>query len=284
DRLLEATEFTDFHVCATSFLSLREEDAKVGCQIFGDCALLTLTFAPKTMEDLPLELNDIIIKEAKKRGFASAVAIDAHNSIDGHYCADKVLASIGNAAATILDKALKCESSSFEVGAAKVVPSEFGVKEGMGPGGISVIIIKTGDQKAAYVTIDGNNMVSGLREKILRSLQDLGINNGEILTTDTHVVNAVVLTGRGYHPIGEVIDHDKLIEYVKMATKEALGNLEPGEVSWRQEDICGVKVVGERLINNLTLLVDRVAKKAKRNSAFIFPFFGLLLTVILSLV
>jgi putative membrane protein len=57
---------------------------------------------------------------------------------------------------------------------ATIVPNEFTVHDGMGSGGISVIVVEVDDQKVAYVTIDGNNMVSGLREKILASLKELG--------------------------------------------------------------------------------------------------------------
>jgi len=283
NRTLEAAEFNIFNPYATSFLSLKKEDASIGCQIFGDCALLTLTLAPKTMEDLPLELNDIVIQEARRKGFTWAVAIDAHNSIEGPFNPDKAIDPIKKAVTAVLEEAVVCERSQFEVGAAKVIPKEFGVEEGMGPGGISVIIIKVSDQKTAYVTIDGNNMVPNLREKILSSLQELGVSNGEILTTDTHIVSGVVKADRGYYPIGEIIDHNKLIEYIKMATMEALKNLEPAETSWRREDI-RVKIIGERQIDNLCLLVDKAAKKAKRSSAFIFPTLSLFLILLLVLI
>jgi len=59
----------------------------------------------------------------------------------------------------------------------------------------------------------------------------MGIADGEVLTTDTHVVNGIVLTKRGYHPVGEVMDQEKLIDYIKQAAITALDDLEPAEVS-----------------------------------------------------
>ncbi len=254
---------------ATPFMRTRKNKAAVSCQIFGDCALLTLTIAPKSMEDLPKELDSFIVKEAEKQGL-SALVIDAHNSIEGPFNVDAAVVSLREASVAGLNKALSYERSSFGVGAATVVPKEFTVKEGMGPGGISVIVTKVGDQKAAYVTIDGNNMISKLRERILSELREIGIVDGEILTTDTHAVCGIVRTARGYHPIGEVMDQSKLINYIRQAAINALGNLEPAEASWRTEQIPNVNVIGEKRIEDLSLVADRTAKQAKRLAVSLF--------------
>jgi putative membrane protein len=264
---------------ATPFVRTRKNEATASCQIFGDCSLLTLTIAPKTMEDLPQELDSFIVKEAEKRGL-SALVIDAHNSIEGPFNVNEAVVSLRKASVASLKKALSYERSSFEVGAATVVPKEFTVKEGMGSGGISVIVTRVGDQKAAYVSIDGNNMISGLRERILSELGEIGIVDGEVLTTDTHTVCGIVLTARGYHPIGEVMDQSKLISYIRQATVNALDNLEPAEASWRTEIIPNVNVIGEKQIENLCLVADRTAKQAKRLTISLFPMASLLLFLI----
>jgi len=254
---------------ATPFVRTRKNEATASCQIFGDCALLTLTTAPKSMEDLPQELDSFIVKEAEKRGLSTLV-IDAHNSIEGPFNVNEAVFSLRKTSVASLKKALSYERSPFEVGAATVVPKEFTVKEGMGPGGMSVIVTKVGDQKAAYVTIDGNNMISGLREKILSELREIGIVDSEVLTTDTHAVCGVVRTARGYHPVGEVMDQSKLISYIRQAAVNALDNLEPAEASWRIEIIPNVNVIGEKRIEDLCLLADRTAKQAKRLAMYLF--------------
>jgi putative membrane protein len=261
---------------ATPFVRTRRDGATASCQIFGDCALLTLTIAPKSMEDLPQELDSFIVEEAEKRGL-SALVIDAHNSIDGPFNVDEAVVSLRKASVASLEKALSCERSSFEVGAATVVPEGFTVEEGMGNGGISVIVTRVGDQKAAYVTIDGNNMISGLRERILSELGEIGITDGEVLTTDTHAVCGVVRTARGYHPVGEVMDQSKLISYVRRAAVKALDNLEPAEASWRTETIPNINVIGEKQIERLCLVADRTAKQAKRLAVSLFSAASVLL-------
>jgi putative membrane protein len=283
EQITKVAEFNVFDAEATPFVTTKMEGATAGCQIFGDCVLITLTLAPETMEDLPLQLNEAILKEAKQEGLSWAVAIDAHNSIQGQFDAEKVIEPVKKVSKAIMEQALDCKQSRFEVGAARVVPADLSVKEGLGPGGITVIVVRTNDVATAYVTIDGNNMVSGLREKILASLLELGISNGEVLTTDTHTVNAIIMNERGYHPVGEAIDHQRLIEDINNAAVQALGNLEPAKASWRREIIQGIKVIGERHIDKLSLIVDEGAKRAKKTSAVIFPAIGLILAILLFL-
>jgi putative membrane protein len=283
EQIIKVAKFDVFDTEATPFVTTKVEGATAGCQIFGDCALITFTLAPETMEDLPLELNEAILKEAKQKGLSWAVAIDTHNSIQGPFDAEKIIEPIKKASKAIIEHASDCEQSRFEVGAAKTVPADLSIKEGLGPSGITVIVVKTNDVANAYVTVDGNNMVSGLREKILASLLELGISSGEVLTTDTHIVNAIVMNERGYHPVGEAIDHQRLIEDINKAATQALGNLEPAETSWRREIIQDIKVIGEKHIDKLSLIVDEGAKRAKKTSTVIFPATGLVLAILLFL-
>ncbi len=268
------------HSKATPLVRTQRDDAKASCQIFGDCALLTLTTAPKTMEDLPQQLNSFIVGEAEKRGI-SALAIDAHNSMDGPFDLDKSVKSLSEAAVDSLEKALDHNSSSFKVGAATVIPQEFTVQDGMGPGGIGVIVTEVGNQKIAYVTIDGNNMVSGLREKILAELKELSIIDGEVLTTDTHSVCGMVRSRRGYNLVGEAVDQTKLIGYIKQATERALDNMEPAKASWRTEIIPRIKVIGEQRISEITILADKTTLRARRLAMSLFPIAAFFLILLL---
>jgi len=161
------------------------------------------------------------------------------------------------------------------------MPREFTVQDGMGLGGITVIVTEVDDKKAAYVTIDGNNMVSGLRDKILSAVKELGIDDGEILTTDTHSVCGMIRSARGYNLVGEAIDHQKLIGYIKEAASRALGNMEPATASWRTEVISDVKIIGEKQITELTVLADKTTERVKRVAVILFPAAAILLTSLL---
>lgn len=281
NAVVENADFEVHSAEATPFVKLANGFATVCCQIFGHFAFLSFTLAPKTTEDFPPELGMFIRQEAEKYGLDGCVVVNAHNSINGTVNMQEALDALNAVAAECLKKAISEERLPFEIGAATLTPRGFGLKDGMGPGGITVIIVKVGVQRTAYVVIDGNNMVSGLREKILSALHSIGVDDGEVFTTDTHSVNAVVLNRRGYHPVGEVINHENLISYVKETAITALSNMEQVNVACRRITISDVTVIGENLLEKLCILIDRTIQRAKKIVVPIFATSGLLLMLLL---
>ncbi|MGA2308383.1 MAG: DUF2070 family protein [Candidatus Bathyarchaeia archaeon] len=269
---------------ASPFVTVSNGLATACCQLFGKSAFISFTLAPKTIEDLPEELGIFVREQAEKRGLDLCAVVNAHNSIDATAEMPDSLASLKDVATKCLDKALSLKQSPFEVGVASVLPEEFSLEDGMGSGGITVVVIKAGQQKAAYVVIDGNNMVSGLRERILSSLLSIGMDAGEIFTTDTHAVNALILTEHGYHSVGEAIENEKLISYIKDATHSALAKLVSVGVSCRNMTVPSVKVIGAKQLEALCLLIDKVIQRAKRAVVPVFGVSGLLLMLLLLLV
>lgn len=246
---------------------------KATCQLFGDVALVTVTCAPRSMEDVPREIELEIRRMGEELGVKAVVVIDAHNSIGSinevPVLSEEELEALRQAAQKAIGHAMKERRETFSIGVARVLPVEFGVAQGIGPCGIMALVTVVAGQKAAYVTIDGNNMVSGLREDIIQSLRDV-IDDCEVLTTDTHAVNAVSSIDRGYHPVGEVIDHDKLISYIRQTVSQAIGNVETSWASYKQVDVHDVKVIGEEKLLNLTKLVDSTFKLMARTAPLIF--------------
>jgi putative membrane protein len=283
-HVIETMDFEASAAEASPFVTVSNGLATACCQIFGNFAFLSVTLAPKTTEDFPEELGLSVRQEAKKHGLACCAVVNAHNSIDEMNGMSDDIDSVKQVAATCLEKAASLKRLPFEIGAATILPKEFTLGDGMGRGGITVVVVKTGNQKAAYVVIDGNNMVSGLREKILSTLSSSGIDVGEVYTTDTHSVNAVVLGQRGYNPIGEAIEHDKLIVYIKKATSEALSDLERAKAGCHSINVIGVKVIGAERLEKLSLLTDEGLQQAKKVVAPIFVFSGLVLMLLLSFV
>ena len=268
---------------ASPFVTASDGRATACCQIFGGTVFVSLTLAPNTTEDLPQELGLFVRQEAKKLGLERCIVVNAHNSIDGAISIDEALASLRKVVVSCLEKAVSLKRLSFEIGAATVFPREFSLRDGMGQGGITVVTVKVGEQKTAYIIIDGNNMISGLREKILSTLSSIGVDEGEVFTTDTHSVNAIVLSERGYHPIGEVMNREKLITYIKEATTKALNNIERVASTCQTITIPNVKVIGESLLEKLCLLIDKALKRAKVVAVPIFAVSGLFLMLILAL-
>lgn len=283
ENISKIVGISNFDSTTTPLMRGLKNGAHSSCQIFGKCALFTLTLAPQTMEDLPRDLEFFTTEEARKRGLSMAITVDAHNSIEGPFHFERAISPLKQAAVASLETALKSHKSSLQIGAAKIIPTDFSLKDGMGLGGICAIAVKVEDQLIAYITIDGNNMVSGLRERILQRLNEIGFHDGEVLTTDTHAVNGIVLTPRGYHPLGEAIDQEKIIKYIEQAAINAKNDLEPAESAWFTQVTPNVRVIGEKQVGMLCILAEKAFLRAKRLASIIFPLVSLIWTVLLFL-
>jgi putative membrane protein len=282
-HVINSAKFTASASKASPFVKVTDGFATASCQVFENTVFLSFTLAPKTTEDLPQQLGRIVREEAEKHGLNCSIVVNAHNSIDDTVDVEASLETLRAVASKCIEKAVSLPSYPFEVGAATVFPKEFGLKDGMGPGGITAVVVKVAEQKTAYVVIDGNNMVSGLREELLSALKVAGFHASEVFTTDTHAVSAVVLGRRGYHPVGEVMNHETLISYVQEAAKTAAAHLEHCKAGCLRMVVPEVRVIGKARLESLSMLVDKALKRAKQIVAPIFAFEGLILILFLTL-
>ncbi len=283
NQVIEAAKFDASDNVASPFVTVKEGLATASCQIFGKTALLSFTLSPKTTEDLPQELGRIVREEAQKYGLNCAIVVNSHNSLDDVIDTVEHLDELRTAASKCLQKAVAMPTKPFMVGSATVYPKEFTLKQGMGTGGITAIVVQVEQQKTAYIVIDGNNMISGLREKILPAITAAGFEANEVFTTDTHAVSALVTGRRGYHPVGEVMDHTILTNHLINAAKAAAANLETSRSGCMQLVVPQVRVIGKARIESLSQLVDLALNRAKKVVVPIFAFEGLILILLLTL-
>jgi len=281
-NVIEAAKFTASADMATPFVKITEDFVTVSCQVFGNSAFLSFTLAPKTTEDMPQELGHIVNEEAKKLGLECTIVVNAHNSINDVVDVEASLDILRDVAFKCIKKAISLPSYKFEVGASTVFPKTFSLEDGMGSGGITAVVVKVAEQKTVYVVIDGNNMISGLREEILESLKSEGFHECEVFTTDTHAVSAVVLGRRGYHPVGENMDRKELIRYIIETANVATLNLESCKAGCLRLVVPKVRVIGEARLASLSLLVDKALRRAKQIVAPIFVSEGLFLILFLA--
>ena len=280
-QVIASANFKASSDLASPFVRVNEGVASACCQIFGDTVLLCFTLAPKTTEDLPQELGHVVSEEAEKYGLKHAILVNSHNSLADIVDTEEHLDALRTAASKCLQQAVIKPTEQFMVGAASVFPKDFSLKAGMGPGGITVIVVQVQEQKTAYVVIDGNNIISGFREKILTALSSEGLSESEVFTTDTHAVSAVVTGRRGYHPVGEVMDQELLIRYICDAAKKAEENLEASNVGCLQLVVPQVRVIGEARLKSMTTFVDKAIQRIKQTLIPVFGFEGLILILIL---
>ncbi len=282
NHVLGAAGFSSTIDKATQCVTVSEGFVTAFCQLFGKTALLSFTLAPKTTEDLPQELGSIVRQEAEKLGLDATIVVNAHNSLTNNVNIEASLETLREVASKCLQKAVSMPLCPFEVGAATVYPSEFNLKDGMGEGGITALVVKVAGQKTAYIVIDGNNMISGLREKILCALREVGFQESEVFTTDTHAVSAVVLGQRGYHAVGEVMDQEILVNHIKVVAQKAASVVEPCRAGSFRIVVPRVRVIGEECLTSLTVLVDKSIQKAKQLVVPIFAVEGLFLILLLA--
>ena len=283
-QVIASAKFKATADLASPSVKVTEGGATASCQIFGDTVFLSFTLAPKTTEDLPQELGRMVNEEAAKHGLKSAMVVNTHNSINDIVDTEEYLDALQKAASKCLQKAVALPTKQFMVGAATVFPKEFNLKDGMGTGGITAIVVQVEKQKTAYIVIDGNNMISGLREKILAALTSVGLDESEVFTTDTHAVSAIVTGRRGYHPVGEVMSHDILIRYICDVAKKAETNLETSKAGCIHFVVPQVRVIGEARLQSMTTLADKSIQRAKQMLLPIFGLEGLILILLLLLI
>jgi putative membrane protein len=281
-QVISSARFKASAASASPFVRVSQGVASASCQIFGDTVFLSFTLAPETTEDLPQELGHIVSEEAAKYGLNHFMVVNAHNSITDIVEVEEHLDALHAAASKCLQKVVTQPTSQFRVGAASVYPPEFSLKSGMGSGGITAIVVEVQEQKTAYVVVDGNNMISRLREKLLAALALAGFSESEVFTTDTHAVSAIVTGRRGYHPVGEAMDQELLKRIICDVAKKAADNLEVSNAGCLQLVVPQVRTIGEERLKSMTTLVDRAIQKVKQTVIPVFGLEGLILILILT--
>jgi putative membrane protein len=244
---------------ATPVERCTNEIATATSQVFDGRALVTMTTSPLDMEDIPSQLARNLSGLTHPK-FRDLALIDAHNCLTGPATmTPQKVGALQEAALASLQISAERQPSVFKVGAAHSKPANFTLKEGFGPAGISVIAIDVTGHRFAYVCVDGNNMIRGLREEIIAKVNGLGFDDSEVMTTDTHMVNGVVPARLGYHPVGEVAAWGPLIDQVTILCKEALNNLEEGEVGVVAGQI-PVTALGQESLRHIMGMVYRTSK------------------------
>jgi predicted neutral ceramidase superfamily lipid hydrolase len=227
--------------------------AKVIGTKIGDIPIIYLTRHPLPSDDIQYEIGETIRQDAKSKGFSDVIIIDSHNSIidDEHLIRmgsleSKDLIKVASNFFKALNNEEKVSQNPVLYGVAKDPLVEFSEKDGIGPGGLVVHLFKNAitGQKTAMIHFDANNAFVDIRSYILNTLQNRGIERGEITTSDAHIV-ARKFTKRGYSPIGEKIKLDYILNKLDILLAEAERNLEPVDFTYRDSIVKNVRIWGD---------------------------------------
>ncbi len=245
------------------------EKFKVWTLFAGENVLTITTSAPEFTDDVALEVGYDAANMVKQRHptIKRVAIVDAHNCINDHAVsvvegdpeAREYVGAISEAIFSTLNKS----RSVVKVGMYQVWPKDISPKEGMGPGGISAISLANGDRQFALISVDGNNMEPGFREKTISALETQGYDDAEVVTSDTHVVNAISLSSKGYPPVGRN-KPDETLEHIVVASVKAREKMQTVQVGLGFGKVAGLKTLGERGFDVLTQNIMEAARIARR--------------------
>jgi putative membrane protein len=269
DRLMDVTEVHET-ISGPHWTNIGR--FKVWTLFTGNDVLAISTSAPLDTDDIALEVGrDAAIMCRKRIPKLEGVAIvDAHNCIDGDTVSvmpgDKEAKEYVGAICSAVFTTTNREHTKVSIGIHQFTPSNILESDGLGPGGITVLVLNTNQREMALVSVDANNMLQGYREQIIELLVSQGFDDVEVVTTDTHVVNAISVSSRGYDPIG-TNKPDEILEAIGIAATKARENLTPTEIGLGFGKAFNLRTFGEKGFDTLTHDIAEAASIAKRTGS-----------------
>lgn len=253
-------------------IQIKNKKATVTGIIFDNTPILMLSFAPYGMEDIPEEVSKELETYSKNEGFKRLFIIDSHNAMGkkiGKSENEELLA----AGKTCLKILKKSPQYSFKIGLSNTneIKNHIVFGDDIGKSGLSIILIdvnKNDDNNSnhnnQYVIgwADSNNMKSGLREYIIKFLEQKGIRMLEICSSDTHE-NSGFRTSEGYYPFGHITKFETIADHYHKLIELAYKKLEV----YRYEVfhiVSTVKVMGTNQFRDYSNALDKAMNLTKK--------------------
>jgi putative membrane protein len=242
---------------------------KVWTLFVGDDVLTISTSAPEFTDDISLDVGREAANVVRDRvpQVNSVAVVDAHNCIDGDAVsvmpgdidAGEYVGAVSSAVFATFD----APRSRFSAGFHQVIPESISPEEGLGPGGVTAMVLMIGSRQVVMLSVDGNNMEPGFREEAIRILKTQGFDDAEVLTTDTHVVNAISTSSRGYPPVGQHRPQETL-EAIVRAANSAREQVSEVRIGLGFGEAKSLRTFGEKGFDILTQDITEAAGIAKR--------------------
>jgi putative membrane protein len=252
-----------------SVMKTFEMDLKYQAQIFDHSLILFISPQKQGFDDINFELGMKIIRKLRRGDMKNIAIVDSHNSFDPNYTS---LNDLENEKILELKRSLSTlkADKSIEIG----VSQKFEKLNSLGPMGISVAVIKVGEELDGYVLCDGNNIIKGLREKLEERTKSK-LNNILVASTDNHIVN---INADDLNPIGNREDVNKILNLIDELVDRAILDLEPVKIASKTVKL-KVHVAGKGYIDNVTEITKRIMKKVK--TSIIFALIGIAFAILI---
>jgi putative membrane protein len=213
-------------------------------QLLGDVVLIVVSQAPQPTDDIAYSVGDRIVREIAHEGGPRIEVLDAHNSyiegqgdvLYGTPTAEKI---VNDAKAAVRAARAAAVDGPIEIGVAARLGYDTKV-HGIGPQGMEALVVRAAGKTSAYLIIDANNLVIGMRQSVVAELERF-VDAAEVLTTDNHVVHEVDGT---INALGERYPVTSIARDGSEVLRAALADLRPTEVRYGSKGIPAVKVLG----------------------------------------
>jgi len=208
-------------------------------------SLVLLSKAPYPCDDIPWEIGE---------GFEAAgcKVADAHNSgpIDGYSTLNYFPPSNVDQIATGIKRLVNshAEGSDFQVGFSHLKTKE-SLKTGICDGGVVAMTWKKTAKSGVLVSFQGNNMVLGLRDKIVEALRGMGFKEAEVATTDNHQLSTSLQAVNKYSMVGAA-DEETVLNLALKAAKMALEK-QKDAMMLVQKRVDEIKVIGSEGLDKI---------------------------------
>jgi putative membrane protein len=238
----------------------REGDATSECLFFsrGKSALVSLSRAPKTTEDIALGMGMALMANAEKKA-SSATIIDQHNAETGEIRYVEPGTRMG------FEYLSAVESSLSKIPPGKPLKAGFSSGTGdsprIGPAGIKVAVFGT-SPAYAIILIDSNGVTPAFRRKLMNTAESLFRSEGwgEVLpavcTTDTHKVNSV----KGV--VNPLKDDATLLGQVSALLKVAKADMKPASFSSEKRTL-DIRVLGAKQAIEIISTINAIVAISK---------------------
>jgi putative membrane protein len=239
----------------------RGGDFDACAQAFNGAVLAVHTSSPEPTDDVDGATGFAIERELEAAGAAPGSFVDSHNclapGVGGVSFGTPKAKQLRERLREVTEEALGMQVTGLKVGTGAI--RGWDGSQSMGPMGIQALVVEAGGKRMAWILLDGNNMVCGLRETLRESVMDL-VDEAELLTTDNHIVNVMV---GGFNPIGLRDPQERLAEALVKAVKEAVSDLRDAEVAGTRVEIDEVMVFGKGNTIRLSSSINSAVATAK---------------------
>ncbi|MDP9305568.1 MAG: DUF2070 family protein, partial [Thermoproteota archaeon] len=229
------------------------------------------------MEDLPYSIREIIERYATEVGYSSIMVVDAHNGL-GKKISSEEEEVICNLALTSLNKLKEHKYHSYNLGYANSMNSSAKFIE-LGGAGIGVINFQIDNHNYLIGWSDSNNLVNGLREKILDELNNQGLNMLEVCSSDTHSSSGK-RTRQGYYALGNVTTDKDIVCAFKEISQKAISNTtSTSSSSSYLEGYSEIKLMGSDQFDNYAKALNKSMNITKASLGITVALFIMMLYI-----